>query len=512
MASFSDLDEELVNIENKIKEIEKTFLEELYNLNVEDLEKVAESNGTKDIDDSILDNFKKTNDILNRENSDLDWIYGVLTTPSLSRTQSIVSSPISSSLVSTPTSTSTSTPVSSRSVSSIQEGSTSSIQDNIKDIATNTVTSEVVKTNVESIATNTVKESVGEEEEEEEEKEEEENTIEDQIKNSALEAVRYNIELEKEKSYVRAYPRKQVGIANPKNACYAIATIQMLYSLPFLRKYYTELKKEHYDSIQYDNKRTLKILSEDDGFNQNRLDAKTHLSGITNFFNLMKNEINKSISDNCILITDDTINQQDVVEYLMYMRPIYMYNNAIRILSYQELSCNNGKKVRIPEDYSEEFLSLEIEINGKDLNSCIESFNNNNENEHFDRCKNNDNDNKVSNAKRFYIIPPENRYLLISLKRFNNKGEKQISDVKPNKTIIIGGVKYTLSGVIVHSGGVTTSSGHYLFFQCNKKGDFTTIYNDSSTQKFNDTEYNRNFININGYYFAYTRYPVDQPM
>jgi ubiquitin C-terminal hydrolase len=313
-----------------------------------------------------------------------------------------------------------------------------------------------------------------------------------------------------------------VGVSNPRNACYAIASIQMLYSLPFLRKYYTELKEEDYDSIQYDFKRTLKLHEPPEKYDNDLINARNHLNGITEFFNLMNNATNEkniSISDEkCNLITHDTQNQQDVSEYLTLMRSIYIYNDATRILSYQELSCNNGKKVRLPEEGNEEFLSLEItlkketkEKNKKDLNSCIESFNNDYEYGIFERCKNNDNNDKVNNAKRFYIIPPENRYLLISLKRFsyNNNASKIQSSVEPNKTIIIGGVKYTLSGVIFHSGD--DKQGHYIFIQCNKDGDFNKIYNDSIVSVFNENqEYDTDFINKNGYIFAYTRYPVDQ--
>jgi len=112
--------------------------------------------------------------------------------------------------------------------------------------------------------------------------------------------------------------------------------------------------------------------------------------------------------------------------------------------------------------------------------------------------------------KTFIDIPPENRYLFIQLKRFNDSREKIKGSVEPNKTLIIGGVKYTLSGVIVHD-GQTIASGHYVFIQCNKDGVFATIYNDSNVYMFNENEkYNTKFINENGYIFTYTRYPVDQ--
>jgi hypothetical protein len=582
MAGSSDDD-----LKKKIKGIEEQFLKELYNLNVEDLEKVATIKDTEKIDDSILGRFENTYNILDTAyKNDLESIYKELqaqasssasssstsssssspspspSPSSLSSTSSVSSSSSSSSSAVSPppspppsslsSSSSSSSSLSSSAVSSrapspvnIQEGlkkvatdkvitsvvennlqntaissvndtvSNSSIQDNIKDIATNTL-SEVVKTNVESIATNTVKKSVGQKEEEEEE----ENTIEDQIKNSALEAVRYNIELEKEKSYARAYPRKQVGVSNPRNACYAIASIQMLYSLPFLRKYYTELKEKNFDDMQYDFKRTLKLHDPPDKYDNDLINARNHLSGITIFFKNMNVATKPTLVGKCSLITNDTQNQHDVNEYLVSMRSIYIYNDAFRIFSYQELTCENKKQVRVPENNNEEFLSLEItlkketeETKKKDLNNCIELFNNDNEYGNSEKCINNDNNDKVNNAKRFYIIPPENRYLLILLKRFSyDEQSSKITDyVEPNKILIIGGVKYTLSGVIVHSES-TIQSGHYIFIQCDKDGAFTTIYNDSSVTTFDEKEpYNTDFINQNGYVFTYTRYPVDQP-
>jgi ubiquitin C-terminal hydrolase len=536
------------DLEQQIKEIEKTFLEDLYNLNVEDLEKLEKVATIKDINDYILDIFTNTSGILNRENKDLESIYKELQaqasspklsllssssspsspspSPSLSSSSSTSSSSSVPSLLSVASSSSSSLSSSSSSNSSspIQEGLTSSIQDNIKDIATDTLTSEVVKTNVKSIATNTVKKSVGQKEE---------NTIEDQIKNSALEAVRYNIELEKEKSYAGAYPRKKVGVSNPRNACYAIASIQMLYSLPFLRKYYIELEEENFDDMQYDFEKTLKLLAVDDKFNTNRINARNNLTGITIFFKLMNVATNPTLLGKCSLITHDTQNQQDVNEYLVLMRPIYIYNDAFRIFSYEIVTCENGSILKVPEKANAELLSLEImlkketeETKKKDLNSCIESFNDNNDNEYHDRCKNNDNDNdnKVDNVKRFYIIPPENRYLLILLKRssFINNAIKITDYVEPNKTLIIGGVKYTLSGVIVHRG--ILNGGHYIYIQCDKDGVFTTIYDDERVRPFNEykmdtldekntvdiSQSNKNFINQNGYIFAYTRYPVEE--
>ena len=44
-----------------------------------------------------------------------------------------------------------------------------------------------------------------------------------------------------------------------------------------------------------------------------------------------------------------------------------------------------------------------------------------------------------------------------------------------------------------------------------ENGDFNKIYNDSIVSVFNENqEYDTDFINKNGYIFAYTRYPVDQ--
>ena len=440
----------MTSVSDQVKEIENAFLQELYNLKLEDLEKIVNLNikyleKTENIPDDIFNIFEKTNGIL--KNTDKEVLNQLL----------------------------------------------ASINDNDVDRKDGVVNS-------------------GDEYEEEEEPIST-NDIEDQIKNSASEALRYRIELEKEKSYAGAYPRKEVGIENPKNACYAISSIQMLYSLPFLRKYYTELKEGTYDNIKYNETTLLKKPDEKNVFYKDIINARTDLSGITNFFNLMNNA-NENIlipSGNCILITNDTQNQQDVSEYFTSMRPIYIYNDATRILTYAELTCQNGKKVKVPEERNDELLLFQIEIKGDNLNSCIESFNNNNNNETFERCKkNDDNNDKVTNANRFYIIPPENRYLFIQLKRFDSSLNKLDNVVEPSKTLIIGGVKYTLSGVIVHS-GTTISVGHYVFIQCNKNGDFNKIYNDSNVSQFDENQqYNTDFIKKNGYMFAYTRYPVDQ--
>ena len=123
-----------------------------------------------------------------------------------------------------------------------------------------------------------------------------------------------------------------------------------------------------------------------------------------------------------------------------------------------------------------------------------------------------------------FIIPPENRYLFICLKRFHQNNDntriKLTNRVVPDKTLIIGGVRYTLSGVICHIGPY--DNGHYIYIQCNQNGEYVILYDDEKVYDYaanavknqyyrSDTsDINEAFINENGYLFSYSRYPVDQ--
>jgi hypothetical protein len=130
----------------------------------------------------------------------------------------------------------------------------------------------------------------------------------------------------------------------------------------------------------------------------------------------------------------------------------------------------------------------------------------------------------IKNIIKDFIIPPENRYLFIQLKRFHQNDDNTIikltNNVVPDKTLSIDGITYTLSGVIFHIGEY--ESGHYMYIQCNQLGEYHILYDDdevynymenASAGKYYDygkESINEKFINNNGYLFSYSRYPVDQ--
>jgi hypothetical protein len=658
MASFlknSDLDKELENIE-------KTFLEELYNLNVkdlEDLEGIATLNATENINDSILYIFTKTNDILKKNEKYLELIYDKLQAQVSSPAVSVVSSPISSVASSSTSSTSptssqpssqpysqpssprsllsssSSSSLSSSAVSSrasspvnIQEGLkkvatdkviTSVVENNVQNTAKDVVTSEVVKTNIEGIATNTVKKLVGE-------PIVQSNDLEEQIKNKAIELVKqYSIEYQ----YAGDPPRKQVGIENSTGSqCYANASIQMLYSLPYYRNYYSKKIDANNDPDTTESyiSQLFKVI--------NRTEQKKSAEAPSYS---LSGKMCPLIIKEMVTNKNNAIRQEDATEYILLFIFKYIHQEPIKYTIKTLNTCSNGKPYFLyentkGEDKNENIIS--ININGDNIQKCMDvyvnekkpydkshttaikkliienldktirilqeqipvnvnsnkqditmigtlnyiangtisknliteeaslnktvfeslkEFNNKiniakfnkyitynkykyyyenkneNENDYVENCANYNLDQQFDSVKEFkdllktqdYLvgstgkkivinIPPENRYLFIQLKRFDNDRKKIKGSVEPNKTLIIGGVKYTLSGVIVHDGD-TIASGHYIFIQCNKNGGFNQIYDDSKFSPFNEGQtYNTEFINENGYIFAYTRYPVEE--
>jgi hypothetical protein len=162
------------------------------------------------------------------------------------------------------------------------------------------------------------------------------------------------------------------------------------------------------------------------------------------------------------------------------------------------------------------------------LNGCAkytESFDNI---EEFKKYIDDNDDYLVVPIKKYINIkiPPENRYLVIHLRRFkfdynNRRINKLTYKVMPDKTLSIDGITYTLSGVIFHI-GKEYNSGHYMYIQCNQLGEYHILYDDDKVYNYMENAFvdkyhnygnesiDNEFINNNGYLFSYSRYPVDQ--
>jgi ubiquitin C-terminal hydrolase len=103
---------------------------------------------------------------------------------------------------------------------------------------------------------------------------------------------------------------------------------------------------------------------------------------------------------------------------------------------------------------------------------------------------------KYVNAKierQINILP---KYLIITLKRYNNLNQKINKHVNMEDEIILYSKKYSLRGVVYHSG--STGGGHYVYY--GKKSRWC-IYNDNSVNDI--TENDLNFIKSIGYIYLY---------
>jgi hypothetical protein len=328
-------------------------------------------------------------------------------------------------------------------------------------------------------------------------------------------------EVEKEREYAGKYPRKKVGIKNTGVSCYANSAIQMLYSLPFYRKHYTEIIVE--DNVS----RLVKITGKDDSSVQRDLNV------IKNLFILMNNTAdNRSIDtneSNCNL-TIDIKGQQDPSEYFLMLRP-YIINDENKYEEKIQYKCLNSHDWTDAPNNINYIVNITINDHSNNINDCLNNFMHKKyDTEHpIDRtCIEVNRTGEIEEEKISIIPSKENRYFFIMLNRTiitkNDNGQIKVikSDrpIEPNKTLRINNIDYTLSGTIVHIGPMV-DVGHYIYYQCNEKGEYNTNYNDSDVVDFkksiqhivystdrmsyvNETD----FINRNAAIFAYTRYPV----
>jgi hypothetical protein len=330
------------------------------------------------------------------------------------------------------------------------------------------------------------------------------------------------VEKKREREYAGKYPRKKVGIKNTGVSCYANSAIQMLYSLPFYRKHYTEIIVE--DNVS----RLVKITGKDDSSVQRDLNV------IKNLFILMNNTAdNRSIDtnkSNCNL-TIDIKGQQDPSEYLM-LRP-YIINDENKYEEKIQYKCLNSHDWTDAPNNINYIVNITINDHSNNINDCLNNFMHKKyDTEHpIDRtCIEVNRTGEIEEEKISIIPSKENRYFFIMLNRTiitkNDNGQIKVikSDrpIEPNKTLRINNIDYTLSGTIVHI-GPRVDVGHYIYYQCNEKGEYNTNYNDSAVVDFEesiqyiqhstdstDSPYinETDFINRNAAIFAYTRYPV----
>ena len=314
------------------------------------------------------------------------------------------------------------------------------------------------------------------------------------------------------------FPRKIFGIQGGTNQCYSNALFQMLYSIPEMRKTFTETK-------------------------QNVNNMTTNL-----FINRFKQIHSNNTNINIIVQDDDTclakeygnhMLQHDVNEIFKWFIQQFEYSNidSIRNFSnifkfneYADFICKNGNKSLDEKPTKNEMIELPIKDNDNrvnNINDLLKFYSDYevldpSQNAHSDRCGDvNTNTANIKSKKIRIELPDTNKYIVIGLGRFKSEGgivsytqTKIRNKITPNKTITIDNNTYTLTGVICHRGN-SMRPGHYVYYECDSNGNYIRLYNDSWIIEYNqikndnvEKSYNGE-TNTDGYMFLYSRNNYD---
>jgi ubiquitin C-terminal hydrolase/uncharacterized protein (DUF1810 family) len=175
---------------------------------------------------------------------------------------------------------------------------------------------------------------------------------------------------------------------------------------------------------------------------------------------------------------------------------------------------DDGKLISVRQDSRITSIMLSIELFGDNIQDSINNYSSEQIPDSIIRncegvcdCKQIKKDGKLDTdirQKDCIFIPDTQKYIIIQLKRFyqdpplSKNLKKKEDSVTPNKEITIDNKKFKLKGVVCQRGSL--NSGHYVYVDCNEKGDPFVIYSDTSC--FPPTAYN---INTEGYVFLYER-------
>jgi ubiquitin C-terminal hydrolase len=308
------------------------------------------------------------------------------------------------------------------------------------------------------------------------------------------------------------FPRKIFGIENLGVQCYSNAAFQMLYSIPEMRKIFTEIG----EIGENDENATINLF-----INRFKEISQTEKERFT---------IGQDNENTCLTkFLENHRQQKDVQESFMWFLNIFEEESSIsaiknfssifRYNQYTDFLCTDKRHVTKNEVETNLMINLSINPNKPNITNIDGLLNNLSKYEEVDKDQHLRSDNcgegrdNVSSIKYRIKIPDMNRYLIIQLKRFEyNKTKKMVEKIRkyiiPNETITVDEKKYTLTGIICHRGD-NIGSGHYVYYECDDEGNDIRLYNDSvieDKQKNNyiDQAYN-NEINTDGYMFLYSR-------
>jgi endonuclease/exonuclease/phosphatase family metal-dependent hydrolase len=325
-------------------------------------------------------------------------------------------------------------------------------------------------------------------------------------------------------------------VNNGKNQCYMNSSIQFLYSIPELR-----------DCLKNINPTELNLQPNANGICRKDDDVKKNketIGALKLIFENLEKQSTEPLEIGNLKINDLDVytilicnlnfgiyNVEDASEFLVnIITPFECYydnkyiKTFIDTLLFNQIkitNCDNNMK-SINDKKLEEFNPepllrpyekiISIDLNNITTHTTIQALINNyqqtkeiekGDQVQFRSCRNLDGTfgNNISDKFKLENMKDQ-KYYIISLKRFDSDNNKINTPVKINKIISINNINFQIEGCILHSGG--TGGGHYTY-AIYKNGEPLGIMNDSSIDEINETY--KSTSEVAGYVFLYKIIP-----
>jgi len=323
---------------------------------------------------------------------------------------------------------------------------------------------------------------------------------------------------------------------NGKNQCYMNASIQFLYSIPELRDCLKNIKPT--ELIPPQNATGICIKEDDVKKNRETIGALKLI-----FENLEKQSTEpleiedlkiNDIGVYTILINNlnfGMYNVEDASEFLVRIitpfecyydnKYIKTFIDALLFNQIRITNCDNNMKsienIKLQEFNPEPLLrpyekTINIELDNITTHTTIQTLINNYQQTkriektnqvELQSCKNPDGALGKNISDKYELENMrDQKYYIISLKRFDLHNNKINTPIKINKIISINNTNFQIEGCILHSGG--TGGGHYTY-AIYKNGEPIGIMNDSRIDEINDTY--ESTSEVAGYIFLYKIIP-----
>ncbi|CAI2387234.1 unnamed protein product [Moneuplotes crassus] len=322
--------------------------------------------------------------------------------------------------------------------------------------------------------------------------------------------------------------QKNIGLRNPKNDCFMNASLQVMFSIPELMKFFATKEYKNVYSFEECNKK--KAYSSKEmilpGYKYCNAMSKLCLDVCSSFKKeleatelrkLFKKSFSKShqhdandfilslfskLQDEQTLkkrpVSDKFANEQEAWEHYVKHNPSIIDQLFFGMIQ-RSSRCGSCKKVA---HRYESFNQIELECESSSLEMAYQGFLSDeimkkNQSYRCDECH------KVVKCRIMKEIVKMPRYLFFLFKRFNSNMSKITKMIKYRTKILLedkidgGPLEYHLQGIILHS--ESRRGGHYISYA--KKGDNWIRFNDASYKPIKS----KHIIDKDAYILLYKR-------